>query len=119
MKHNYKKLKIWIDSFELCLLIYKVTAQFPKNEMYGLVSQINRSSISIPSNIAEGSSRSSERDFSRFLEIALGSLFELNTQINIAYNLKFIEEKQYLKIDIKMEEIKKMIIVFKNSLKND
>jgi four helix bundle protein len=74
---DFKKLNVWQKSMELVTFVYKVSKEFPVEEKYGLTSQITRSAISIPSNIAEGSSRFSERDYFRFLEIALGSAFEL------------------------------------------
>lgn len=81
MRHNFKKMKIWEKAMNLCDVTFQITVNFPKSEIYSLTSQINRSAISVPSNIAEGSSRSSNKDFSRFLEISLGSLYELQTQI--------------------------------------
>ncbi|MBF9255225.1 four helix bundle protein [Pontibacter sp. 172403-2] len=88
--HNFKELKIWQRSMELAKLVYKTTAQFPANEKYGLTSQINRSAVSIPSNIAEGAGRNSSKEFSQFLSIALGSAFELETQLYLAESFGFI-----------------------------
>lgn len=87
--------------------IYKVTSNLPDNEKYGLVSQLRRSSISVPSNIAEGFGRNSQGDFKRFLNISMGSLFELQTEIEIARNLGFIEKKLYksfMRIHVKLNE---------------
>ncbi len=76
---NYKELLIWKKGMEIWLLSYKLTKSLPKEERFGLVSQINRASSSIPANIAEGSSRKSQKDYARFIQIALGSAFELET----------------------------------------
>lgn len=80
-RHNFKKMLIWQKSMELCDDVFKITIIFSKTEVYNLTSQINRSVVSVPSNIAEGSSRNSIKDFNRFLEISLGSLYELQTQL--------------------------------------
>jgi len=87
---DFKKLQIWQKGIELVKLSYKLTEQLPTTEKFNLVSQINRAAISIPSNIAEGSSRRSERDYFRFLEIALGSCFELETQLLILIELELV-----------------------------
>jgi len=81
---NFKELKIWQKGFEIAVKAYKLVSTFPKEEKYGLSSQITRAAVSIPSNIAEGSSRSSEKDYSRFIEISLRSSFETETQLLIA-----------------------------------
>lgn len=87
---NFRKLTIWRQGIDIVKIIYKLSAQLPSEEKFGLISQIRRASVSIPSNIAEGSSRNSEIEFKRFLEIALGSLFELETQLIIIEELNFI-----------------------------
>jgi four helix bundle protein len=79
--HNYRELKVWQKAIDLVIKVYKLTNQFPTTEKYGLVSQINRAVVSIPSNIAEGCSRISNKDFQHFLSMALGSAFELETQL--------------------------------------
>jgi four helix bundle protein len=84
---DFKKLNVWQKSMELVTSVYKISKEFPSEEKYGLTSHVTRSAVSIPSNVAEGSSRLSERDYFRFLEIALGSAFELETQLMIANNL--------------------------------
>jgi len=89
---NFREYDIWIDSMELVNNIYDLVGYFPKNEQYVLTSQMTRSAISIPSNIAEGASRNSEKDFARFLEIGLGSAFELETQVRIAVKRKYISD---------------------------
>ncbi|CAM1351683.1 four helix bundle protein [Tenacibaculum ascidiaceicola] len=101
---------------KLCDKVFKITKEFPKEEVYSLTSQINRSVISIPSNIAEGSSRSSNKEFKRFLEIALGSLFELQTQIVLSYYKEYINKVTLIGLEDEIEELQKMISGFKNSL---
>ena len=90
--HNFKKLNIWVNAMSLVKDVYLLTSNFPKEEKFCLISQINRCSISIPSNIAEGSSRSSNKEFSHFIKIALGSLFELETQIILSSYFKMIND---------------------------
>ena len=92
---DFKSLVVWQKSVSLVTEIYHLTENYPKNEIFGLTSQIRRASISIPSNISEGHSRRSSNDYIQFLKIARGSLAELETQILISKNLNFISEKQY------------------------
>ncbi len=107
--HNYKELNIWKDSFELAKLAYDYSARLPKKEDYGLISQIRRCSVSVPSNIAEGTSRSSDKEFCRFLEIALGSSFELQTQVELSQELFDIEFKTITEFYTKLNNNQKMI----------
>lgn len=95
-KQNFENLDAWKKAMELCLICYKLTKKFPSEEKYGLSDQIKRASVSNPSNIAEGYSRITFNDLRHFFSIAIGSVFELMTQITIAYNLKYItfEEKE-------------------------
>ena len=108
--NSYKDLIVWQKSLKLCKDIYKLTGKFPKEEVYGLTSQIRRSSVSIPSNIAEGRSRGTRKDFSQFLRIALGSASELQTQIEIAPELSYITQKEYIDTSTLIEEVSKMIM---------
>jgi four helix bundle protein len=78
---NFRSYEVWIDAMELVNTIYDITDNFPQKEQFALISQITRSAVSIPSNIAEGASRKTEKDFGRFLEISLGSAYELETQL--------------------------------------
>lgn len=87
---NYKDMIIWQQGIELAVNAYNLTKQLPKEEMYGLSSQIKRSAVSIPANIAEGCSRETDKDFRKFLRSSLGSAFELQTHLIIAERLKFI-----------------------------
>lgn len=89
---DYKALRVWRDSRDLVLEIYQLTSLFPTNERFGLVSQMRRASVSISSNIAEGCSRSGPRDLARFLEIALGSAFELEVQLELAVALGLVPD---------------------------
>ena len=117
--HNFRELKIWVESIQLTTDVYKLTSKFPKSELYNLVSQINRSSVSIPSNIAEGSSRRTIKGFIQFLDIALGSTYELETQMIIAGKLEYIHSSNLSEILSKIIEIQKMINGFIKSLKKN
>lgn len=99
---NFKDYLIWNQGIELAVQAYELTKQLPKEEMYGLSSQIKRAAVSIPSNIAEGCSREADKDFKRFLKISLGSAFELETDLIIAERLRFIKSNDVSlsKIDV-------------------
>lgn len=114
---NFKELFVWQKSINFVTEIYEVTNDFPKDEMYGLTSQIRRASISIPSNIAEGNSRRSVADYLQFLKISRGSCAEVETQLIISQNLKFLGEEHYLKLNQDIIEISKMLNGLINSLK--
>ena len=114
--HDYKKLKIWKESVDFSVQIYKLTATFPKEEIYGLTNQLRRASVSVPSNIAEGSKRSTKKDFKHFLTIAHGSGAEVETQLLISKELNFINEKKYSELVAKLDEIMRMIAVFSKSI---
>ena len=94
---------------ELADTIYTLTASFPKTEIYGLSSQMQRAAVSVPTNIAEGSGKGSDRDFARFLSISLGSLFELETQIEIAYRRGYISTENYYALRPRIESLQKRI----------
>lgn len=106
---DFKKLQVWQKSHSLTLEIYKITSLFPKDELYGLVSQMRRSSSSIPTNIAEGCGRESNIDFNRFLTIAKGSASELEYQLLLAKDLNYIDSVAFLSLNEKINEIRKMI----------
>jgi len=114
--HNFRKLVIWTRSIDLVTRIYQLTNTFPKNERFGLMFQMQRSAVSVPSNIAEGSAKTSNKDFARFLEISVGSLLELETELLIAHNLKYIDSMLFEEIQNEIIELQKMITVFKNKL---
>jgi four helix bundle protein len=113
--YQYKKLKVWQKAMKLVVQVYKATRNFPKNEQYGLVSQMRRSVISIPSNIAEGHGRSSDKEIVRFLDIARGSIFELDTQIEISKRLNFLDIQEYNNIFNMLDEISRMLSGLKKS----
>ncbi|WP_420574111.1 four helix bundle protein [Kordia sp.] len=115
--HRFKDLSIWKRSRLFCSQIYEITSKFPESEKFGLTNQLRRASVSIPSNIAEGTSRNSNKDFIRFLRIALGSAYEIETQLLIAHDLKFISKENLQKLTIELEEIIKMTSKFKSTLK--
>jgi four helix bundle protein len=114
---DFNKLKIWEKSHQLTLEIYKITYNFPKEELFGLTSQIRRSSFSIPANIAEGCGRSSDVDFSRFLYISMGSANETEYLIMLCTDLEYIELDKSQELLLKIQEIKKMLSSFINTLK--
>lgn len=106
---NFKKLSVWQKSHELTLSVYKATAFFPKEELYGLVSQLRRSALSIPSNIAEGCGRNTQHQLAFFLNVALGSASELQYQIILAKDLKFINDIIFSEQSEQVSEIKRML----------
>lgn len=105
--HDYKKLEVWQESVNLVTEIYKLTDGFPDKEKFGLVSQMNRCAVSIPSNIAEGAGRLSKKEFIQFLSYTNGSSFELETQLIISCNLQFISEEQKNEITKALSKIQK------------
>lgn len=106
--HNLKELKVWQLSRNLVKEIYEITSEFPATEKYGLVSQLRRCSVSIPSNIAEGSGRKTDKDFTQFLNISLGSAFELETLTILCFDVGLINEEQLQNFSNKISEIQKM-----------
>jgi four helix bundle protein len=106
---THKDLNVWKKSMNLVVLIYKLTGQFPKEELFGLTSQMRRAAVSIPSNIAEGHGRHSERELIRFLYISLGSASELETQILLSYKLDFLNEEGFNQLNELNNEVLKML----------
>jgi four helix bundle protein len=106
---THKDLIVWQKSVDLVLDIYKITETFPKEERYGLTSQLRRATVSIPSNIAEGKYRGSRKDFAHFLRIALGSSAEIETQILVANKLGWLKEKDFVRIGALLSEVGKML----------
>ena len=115
MRHNFKNLKIWVLSMEITSDIHKLCLAFPKNEVYGLISQMNRSAVSMPSNIAEGSNRSNKH-FQHYLNISLGSSFELQTQLLIACQNEYLSKDKTEEIENKIIEFQKMTTGFISKL---
>ncbi len=114
-RHNYKNLKIWKLGLEITNDISDALLDFPKHERFDLSSQISRCSVSMPSNIAEGSART-DKSFSHFLDISLGSSFELGTQLLVAKHRKYINDKTLKKLEDKIEEFQRMTMGFQNGL---
>ncbi len=106
--HNFKELKVWQISRQLVKEIYKLTTQFPAEEKYGLISQIRRCVVSIPTNISEGCGRNTDKDFAHFLNISLGSAYELETLLTLSLDLELISDKESEPIQLKISEIQKM-----------
>ncbi|MBI4688366.1 MAG: four helix bundle protein [Nitrospirae bacterium] len=118
MLTNYKELKVWQKSYQLCLEVYRVTREFPNEERYGLTSQIRRSVLSIPSNIAEGYGRKTTPDYIRLLYMAYGSSCELETQILLSGDLGYIKAKDFKKLQDDIGEVERMLKALIKSLEN-
>jgi len=114
---SYKNLLVWNKSIELVVQIYTLTKKYPKDEVFGLISQSRRSAVSIPSNIAEGQSRGTKKDFIHFLNIAYASGAELETQILIAKKVGYISNRDSVLIQEKLNEVLSMLKGLKKSLK--
>ena len=108
-KYYYKKLKVWQKAMSLVIHVYKATKNFPKHEQYGLISQMRRSVVSIPSNIAEGHGRNTDKEIVRYLDIARGSIYELDTQIEISRQLNYINPKEFNIIFGLLDETSRML----------
>jgi len=113
---THQDLDVWKKAITLVTAIYKTTSTYPQTEIYGITSQIRRSAVSIPSNIAEGAARNSKKEFNHFLAISLGSLSELETQLIISKNLEFITQEQFEELEKSLIDIRKMLIGLKKSL---
>jgi four helix bundle protein len=116
--NNYKQLIVWQKSIDLTEFVYRLTSRFPKEEIYGLTSQIRRCSVSVPSNIAEGQARSSIPQFKHFLSIAKGSLAELETQFIVSERLKYIAKEDFELFQTHVNEVGKLLNGLINSLKD-
>lgn len=117
MAKNYENLNIWKKSIDFAFLIYQITKRFPREEFYGLVSQLRRAVISISSNIAEGAGRGSKKDFSRFISIASGSLNEVESQIYVASKLEYINQNDFDKTLNLIQKLGNMLGGFQKFLK--
>jgi four helix bundle protein len=118
-KHNFRNLKIYSRAIEFAANIYSVSKTFPKEELYGITSQIRRAATSISLNIAEGSGNTSEKEFRRFLEIALRSDYEVMSCLEIALRLNYCDQKTYDELVEESDEIAAMIVGFSKSLSSD
>ena len=117
--HNFKELNCWKEAKDFSVIVYKITSKIPSSEIYGITSQIKRAAVSIPSNIAEGAGRNTNKDFSRFIAIALGSTFELETLFIIASELNFIDTKDIEELNLRLNKIQKMLVNFQKHLNNE
>jgi len=116
MRKTYRELRVWQKSIDLVDLIYDITEIFPKNETYGLTNQLRRAAVSIPSNIAEGSSRSGAKEFSHFINIAKGSLAEVETQIYISMRRGYLSKDEYYKLEKLLDDVDKMLFGLRNKI---
>ena len=115
---TFRELLVWQKSMNFVTEVYKVSKLFPKEENFGLTSQIRRSAVSIPSNISEGYGREGLNDYLRFLNIAMSSLFELQTQLEIAFNLEYVKREKFNKLHELPREIERMLLSFIRTLKS-
>ena len=119
MINSYKDLKVWNKAMDLTTMVYDALKTFPPKEEYGLSSQMRRSSVSIPSNIAEGYGRNSTLDYCRFLQIALGSVYELETQVELARRLDYVDNDTANKLATQLTEVGRMLNSLINKIKPD
>ena len=115
MDKPHKKLVVWQKAMALALAVYHATKSFPDNERYGLVSQMRRAAVSIPSNIAEGAARMSPNELKQFISIARGSLSELDTQVELSWNLGYLDEIAMPKLLETLQEVDKLLYGFLKS----
>lgn len=116
MAQSYEHLKIWRESVELASLIYKITKKFPKSEIFGIVSQLRRAVVSIPSNVAEGSGRNSPKDFCRFIDIAIGSLNETESLLVVSLKLEYLSNEEFNELMCKIKELGNLLGGFRKYL---
>jgi four helix bundle protein len=116
---DFRKLQVWRKAHQMALDVYKATAHFPRTEIYGLVSQMRRAAVSIPTNIAEGCGREGEAELGRFMQIAMGSASELEYEILLAHELGFIGPDDNLQLSHAIEELKRMMTAFFRKLTAD
>lgn len=109
MVNSFRDLIVWQKSYDLCLMVYKTTKDFPRSEDFGLSSQLRRSSVSVPSNIAEGYNRKNRKEYIQFLYIAHGSLGELQTQLLISHDIGYCPESEFNEMYALSEEVGKML----------
>jgi four helix bundle protein len=114
--HNFRKLTVWSKAIDFIVDIYKVCETFPNSEKYGISSQVQRAAVSISCNISEGCGKSSEKEFNRFLEIALSSAFEVENLLIVSQKLNFINKEKFSEMEIKIKDIQGMIIGLKKSI---
>jgi len=117
--HNYRELKIWQRSMDFVVKVYEVTTAIPKEEKYGLTAQLRSCVVSVPGNISEGPGRGTNRQFKRFLEYSMGSINEVQTQIELAQRISYVSKEIYESLIDEALQIYKMTLGFYNSLKDD
>jgi four helix bundle protein len=117
--HNFKELKIWQRGMELAVEVYRVAETFPKDERFGLTSQVKRCVVSVPSNISEGAGRATEKQFRHFLEFSMGSINELQTQMELARRFNYIDQETNDRILDEALQVYKMILAFYNKINID
>lgn len=118
-KHNFKNLKVWEKSVDLAVKFYQVTTEFPNEEKFGITSQMRRSSVSVPSNIAEGTARNTSKAVLNSLDISLGESFELETQAIIAQRVGLLDQNTFDELEGDLSEIQKMIHGFMQTLESN
>ncbi|MFD2599984.1 four helix bundle protein [Sphingobacterium corticis] len=116
--HQYRELKLWQKSIEVVSELYRITKMFPTSEKFNLITQINRAAVSIPSNIAEGAGRNSDKEFLHFLAIAHGSMYEVETQLIISNNLGYLSGSELNRMLEMLAELQKISYVFQQKLKS-
>jgi len=116
---NFKDLKVWDKAHKLALKVYEITKDFPREEIYGLISQMRRATVSIPTNIAEGCGRNSDAELARFLEIAMGSASELEYLLLLSKELNFLSDKLYTTLKSETTEIKQMLATLIKKVRSD
>jgi four helix bundle protein len=116
---HFKNLKVWEKSHALTLDVYKLSKIFPREELYGLTSQMRRASVSVGANIAEGACRGGDADFARFVQIAAGSASELEYHLLLARDLEFLREADYQRLSTQTQEVKRMLAALLHKLKAD
>jgi four helix bundle protein len=117
--HNYRELKIWQRSMDFVVKVYEVSVSFPKEERYGLTSQLRSCAVSVPSNNSEGAGRGTNKQFKRFLEFSMGSINEAQTQIELAHRVNYLSIEIYNSLIDEALQTYKMILAFYNSLKDE
>lgn len=115
---DFRNIKVWNEAHQLTLKVYEVTSEFPNSELYNLTSQLRRACVSIPNNIAEGCGRNSNKDFLRFLHIALGSANEVLYLLILSKDLKLITEETFKEFEDKVEKVKAMLLAFIKTINN-
>ena len=115
---DFRKLRVWEKAHELALAVYRGTRGFPREELYGLTSQLRRSAVSIPANIAEGSGRSGDKEFARFAQIAMGSASEVKYPTILAHDLGLMNKEAHEQLTSQVDEVQKMLSSLIRTLKS-